>query len=126
MFLGTAAPSGREAAPLRHLEFDPQLLLAERPDGWFLRLTSDAVWGRERTRKLVTTGLLGRAVVPGLPFEAADRSELRVNTDFLGRRRNPANPFPGPLERAASGPMEIAVWKARPQPNPVPRHSSGF
>jgi len=52
--------------------------------------------------KIVTTKLLGRAHVPNLPYEDADGSRLKVNTDFFGKRRD-STPTPGPFETPVSG-----------------------
>jgi hypothetical protein len=55
----------------------------------------------------VTSGSLGRALVPGLPFEAPDGSPLDLGADALGRPRDPDRPTPGPIEGLAPG--EAAV-----------------
>lgn len=47
---------------------------------------------------LVTTDLLGKAKVPGLGYVNADGSPLKVDRDFLGRKRDRSRPAPGPFE----------------------------
>ena len=84
--------------------------LTEKPDGWYLTVTLDRSWRDEVRRKLVTTELLGRAVVPNAEYEEPDGSEISVKTDYLGNKRNKKNPFPGPFENARPGTMTVKVW----------------
>ncbi len=46
----------------------------------------------------VTTERLGRALIPNLPYEAADGSPIRFETDYFGRQRDSLHPMPGPFE----------------------------
>ena len=110
VFVKGAAASTNEAAPLLKPGFDPGLQLVEKPDGWYLDLALDPAWATERARTLVTTERLGRAQVPDLPFEHADGAPYRLDTDYLGKKRSEANPFPGPFEIAAGGRQSLRVW----------------
>jgi alpha-N-arabinofuranosidase len=110
VFLQGARPSRHEEVPLVRPAFDPAIRLAERADGFSLEITLDKTWGAERTRKLVTTELLGRAKIPNLPFERADGTPIRIDTDYLGAKRNAANPFPGPFELPDGGQQTLLVW----------------
>ena len=58
----------------------------------------------------MTTDLLGKAKIPDLPYLQPDRSPYRLDTDYLGNRRNAKSPFPGPLEFSASGKQVLKVW----------------
>ena len=61
--------------------------------------------------------LLGTAEISGVGFERADGSPIRIDTDYLGRSRNPTNPFPGPFEDPDGGPQVVPVWASRlPEP----------
>ena len=91
-------------------EFAPNIKLTKTPDGWYLQITEDRSWATDPHRRLVTTKLLGKAVVPSLPFENADGSALRVANDYFGNARDRRNPFPGPFEIAATGPHNFKVW----------------
>ena len=64
----------------------------------------------ERTRTLVTTELLGKAIIPNLPYEQPDGSGIRVDTDYFGKPRNEANPMPGPFEHPGAGRIVLKVW----------------
>lgn len=99
VFLKGTAPCIHEQNPLVLPERDPDIKLIEKADGYYLTGDFDAAWVSERTRRLVTTDLLGNATLPNVAYEQPDGSAVCVDTDFLGEKRNPANPFPGPFER---------------------------
>jgi hypothetical protein len=84
--------------------------LEQLADGWYLTLTEDKKWGTHQTRQLVTTELLGKAKIPDRPFENADGSPIRIDTDYFGHQRNEANPFPGPFELPEGGRQRLKVW----------------
>lgn len=75
----------------------------------YLQITFNKKWLQQK-RQLVTTGGLGKAIVPGLPFENTDGSQLKINTDYFGKQRNVANPSPGPFKIHQSGLEKIQVW----------------
>jgi len=110
VFLKGAKPSKQEPGPFLKLDFDPALNLVEKPDGLYLEITIDKAWSTERTRKLVTTELLGKAVIPDQAFENPDGTPLRIETDYFGKKRNEKNPFPGPFEIPEGGKQSLKVW----------------
>ncbi len=118
VFLQGAEPCMQEQAPLVRSSFDPRIKLAHENDGVHLQVALDAAWGKERRRKLVTSNLLGKAGVPDLPFEQPDGSPIRIDTDYFGRKRNPANPFPGPfvLSESGGGTRMLKVWPVTASP----------
>jgi alpha-L-arabinofuranosidase len=113
VFLKNAKPCAKENAPLLRPEFDPDLQIAEMNGEYKTEITLDKAWATNRRRDLVTSDVLGNAVIPDLPFERADGSPLRIDKDFSGRVRDASNPFPGPFERPEGG--RIAVSIAGPQ-----------
>jgi alpha-N-arabinofuranosidase len=56
----------------------------------------------------VTTELLGKAAIPGLPYEQADGKPIRVEIDFSGKKRA-ANPTPGPFETPGTGSVRLKL-----------------
>jgi len=110
VFLKGAKPSKHEKDPLVKPEFDPAPKLVEKFDGVCMTVTFDKAWAAERTRKLVTTELLGKATIPNLPYEQPAGTPIRVNTDYFGKSRSETNPTPGPFENAATGPLVLKVW----------------
>lgn len=110
VFLAGAKSARCEDNPLMDADFDPQIMLVEKPDGCYLEGNFEQARAAARTRKLVTTELLGAAAIPGLPYENRDGSPLRIDADYFGKKRNEANPFPGPFESPQNGKQTIEIW----------------
>jgi alpha-N-arabinofuranosidase len=109
VFLKGAKPSKHEAAPLVQPEFDPALKLVVASDSTCLEMKFDPGWKAGRTRQVVTTTLLGRAMIPNLPFEQPDGTPICINTDYFGQSRNESNPTPGPFENPGQGYLKLKV-----------------
>ncbi len=58
----------------------------------------------------MTSERLGKAIVPDLRFETRDGSSLNLITDYLLKKRDEANPFPGPFEISGEGKQIFKVW----------------
>ncbi|MCP5537333.1 MAG: right-handed parallel beta-helix repeat-containing protein [Akkermansiaceae bacterium] len=110
VFLKGAKPSKHESAPLVLPKFDPAIKLLTKADGHYLEITLDKSWATGRTRRLVTTELLGKVRLADVPFVQPDSSPYRLDTDYLGNKRQENNPFPGPFEISADGKQSIKVW----------------
>ncbi len=112
VYLKGTKPSTNETASLLKPEVDPHVTLLDKPDGWHLNVMLDNAWDSSH-RQLMTTERLGKTKLFNLSFENPDSSPLRIDTDYLGKNRNPNNPFPGPFEITTSGRREIQVWPKR-------------
>jgi alpha-N-arabinofuranosidase len=110
VFFKGAKPSKHEKDPLVNPDSDPNVKLVEKADGFYLELQLDKAWAGERTRKLVTTDLLGKAAIPNLPYEQPDGKPIRIDSDYFGKRRDEANPAPGPFENPGQGELKLKVW----------------
>jgi alpha-N-arabinofuranosidase len=110
VFLKGARPSRHEPDALVLPQFDPHVELVEERDGLYLHVEMDAAWSEERSRHLVTTELLGRAAVPDLPYVQPDGSPYRIDTDYFGKKRDAADPFPGPFGHPREGKKLLKVW----------------
>jgi alpha-N-arabinofuranosidase len=113
VFLKGAKPCSHESAPLLKPEFDPQIQLVENSHGVQLDIMLDLAWITEQKRKFVTSALLGLASIPNLPFERADGTAIRIESDYLGRPRDQSNPCPGPFEYSSGGAQNWSIWHAR-------------
>jgi alpha-N-arabinofuranosidase len=111
VFLAGAMASKHEPDAIVQPDSDPGVELFEKSDGIYLRMKLDQAW-RQQQRPLVTTELLGKAKIPGLPYVQPDDSSYRIDTDYFGRPRQAANPFPGPL---AATKRDVTVWKVWPR-----------
>ncbi len=110
VFLNGAKPSKHETYPLVQPQADSGFTLTEAKDGLYLEFTFDRTWKTAQKRKLVTTDVLGKATVPNLPFERPDGSPLRINHDYLGKKRSERDPCPGPFELDKAGKQRLEVW----------------
>ena len=99
-----------EINTMKKTDFDGSAKLTAAEGGIYLELALDKSWLTGQKRSLVTTGSLGKAIVPDLPFENTDGSEVKIDKDYSGEKRNSANPSPGPFEIGKSGKQKIKVW----------------
>jgi hypothetical protein len=112
-----AQPSRFDTKALLKPEFDAGATLRQRTDGWYLTFGAEPSWRGAVQRQTVTTELLGKTVVSQCAFENRDGSPLSLNVDYLGERRDKANPFPGPFETVRAGRRELKVWPVEAPPN---------
>jgi len=105
VYLNGARPYAQEAGAVVQEAVDPQVSLVDRS----LQLTYVPAVQQAKTTP-VTTELLGQAKIPGLPYENADGSPLKIDSDYFGKPRNAANPTPGPFENPGQGMLELKVW----------------
>ncbi len=110
VYLRGAKPAIHETAPFIPADSDPQIELIRENAALLLRMVLDADL-RTDNNVIVTTGLLGEAIVPGLPFLDHDGSPLDVDTDYFGEPRDPERPHPGPFESPGTGEIEIDLTK---------------
>lgn len=113
VFLKGAKPCSHESAPLLKPEFDPEIQLVENSQGVQLAIMLDRAWITKQKRQFVTSALLGLAAIPNLPFERADGTAIRIESDYSGRPRNRSNPCPGPFEYSSGGAHKWSIWHAR-------------
>lgn len=106
-----AVKAGRQdiSGDMADSDLDASVDLIQRNKKIVLEIAFDKRWVA-RKRKMVTTETLSKAIVPGLPFENADGSPLRIGIDYAGEGRSVENPSPGPFEIKASGRQKIEVW----------------
>jgi alpha-N-arabinofuranosidase len=116
VFLNKAQPSPFDKSPLLRPDVDPKVKLVGKSDGLYLEIMLDKTWLEQTSRPMVTTDLLGKAKIPDLPYEQPDGSPYRLDVDYLGKKRNAANPFPGPFEMPEGEKQVLKVWPvASPQ-----------
>jgi alpha-N-arabinofuranosidase len=110
VFLNGAKSCSLEETPVVANAFNPDIQLTEQEDGWYLTIKMDKAWSQQKKRELVTTALLGKALVPGMAFEQPDGKPLRIDTDYFGNKRDITNPMPGPFEKVEDGKVTLKVW----------------
>jgi hypothetical protein len=109
VFYNGAQPSAQEANPVLQAGNDPKVKLLQEGGRFALQLALGPEF-KQATTTLVTTALLGKAKIPGLPYENADGSPVKVDGDYFGKRRNEASPSSGPFEALGAGPLTLKVW----------------
>jgi len=91
------------------LAADPAPAIVEEGGHVYLRLNFGAEVRTAKTR-LVDSGLLKNAKVSALPYENGDGSPLVIDTDYFGKKRNPATLLAGPFADPGQGSLRIEVW----------------
>ena len=104
-----AQPYGKESDAVVLADINPQVKLVQKGDRFALEISLGPELQRASTKR-VTTAVLGKAKIPGLAYENADGSPLKVDTDYFGRKRSAARPTPGPFETRGSSPHTFEVW----------------
>jgi alpha-N-arabinofuranosidase len=103
VFLKGSISCNKEVAPLIEQTFDVAIQAVQQGEKVTVELTVDPAWAVEQKRKVVTTALLGKALIPALPFVLEDGAPILIHKDFAGSSRSSVNPFPGPVEPSLSG-----------------------
>jgi alpha-N-arabinofuranosidase len=91
-------------------KYDPGIKIQKKEDGIYLSWLVDKKIFK-LNNELVNTSLLGKAIVPDLPFVNPDGSEIKVDKDYFGRDRNLKKPNPGPFENPGNNLVTLKVWK---------------
>ncbi len=108
VYLAGARAYFRENDALTMAEAGLKPDIIQEGDAVYLRLTLPGELRSART-VVVNTERLGKAKVPGLPYENGDGSPLVIDTDYFGRKRNAAGPTPGPFESPGDGEVKLKV-----------------
>ncbi len=110
VFLNGAKPGEAEPYPLLLPDFDPELCIVEKEDGWYFSMKMDKNWASSQAYKIVTTDLLGVVEVPNLSFVNPEGNPYTLNIDYFGKKRNSKNQFPGPFIMPTEDVLMIKVW----------------
>ena len=109
VYLNGSKPYFKELNPLVLADVDPVIKLVEEGGEVFIHFNIPPNI-KKATTMLITTRLLGQAMIPKLPFENPDGSPLSINTDYFGNQRNNRKPTAGPFESPGTGPITLKVW----------------
>ncbi len=109
IYFNGARPYTNEANPLLVSDRVPQPRIVEEGDSIYLQLNLGPQVQRAKTT-LVTTKLLGKALVPNLAFENPDGSSVVIAADYFGKKRDKAKPAAGPFENSGEAEMKLKVW----------------
>jgi hypothetical protein len=111
-----ARPYARESGAIERTAGNPSLRIAADVyrDRVNLLLNLGEAAPKPNTT-LVTTALLGKTRVAGLPYEDRDGAPLKVDTDYFGTFRDASAPTPGPFEKPGTGQVRLQVWPVEPR-----------
>jgi len=88
---------------------NPDIKIIEKDNSYYLEITNDNKIKKLETT-LVTSELLGNAVVPNLPFLTFDAKPIRIDKDYFGETRSTKKPTPGPFEAITNEKATLKVW----------------
>jgi len=108
VYYNGARPYAKESNAVVLTGRDPQLKLVREGDQFSLQVILGPEL-RQAAAAPVTTALLGKAKIAGLRYENADGSQVKVSTDFFGKKRSGAKPTPGPFESPGIGPITLRL-----------------
>jgi hypothetical protein len=109
IYFNGATPYIKEENAIENKAFDPNVTIEEKGEEVFLHINVDDSFRKLKTQ-LVTSELLGKAIVPNASFENPDGTPLKIDTDYFGNKRSETNPFVGPFEGMKEGQQVIKVW----------------
>jgi hypothetical protein len=113
VYLNAASPYAGEANCVVEAGFDPDIKLLESKKQAVVRLHLTLPRSRKAApNKPVTTRLLGRAAISGLPYVNRDDTPIKVDTDYFGAKRSDKNPAAGPFENPPQQRCVLDVWPA--------------
>lgn len=107
-FIKEAKPSVRESSPLLLPDLNPEWSLKQENEKWFLEINLSGI--DKASGPPVTSELLGKTLVSGLPFVQGDGSPYRLDRDFTGAAHSTPSPCPGPFATVKQGKSSIQVW----------------
>jgi alpha-N-arabinofuranosidase len=108
VYLSGASPYIHEISPLV-LKEDFKIMLVEEGGLTYLQMNLPELLLKSKT-KLVTSGLLNKAKIPGLGYENADGTSLIIGWDYFGKKNNPEHLSPGPFQNLAQVRLKLKVW----------------
>ena len=112
VYADQAGAFGSETNPVENPGFKTHVCLVEKNGDMYLEIRMAGDW-LQRKRKPITTGMLGKAAAPDLPFVQPDGTPYCLMTDYSGKKRSLKNPPPGPFAVIKDGLMNIRVWNRK-------------
>ena len=109
VYYNGAKPAKLEANYIEKPDFNPEFKIEKEDGNVYLNFTLNQDV-KELKNPLVTTELLGKAILPDQAFEMPDGSPLQISSDYLGTERSESDPSPGPFEDTDKGKNRIKVW----------------
>ena len=90
-------------------DFKTEINIVEEGNSVYLTFSLDGK-NTALKNKFITTSMLGKAKMARQAFENADGSPLKIDTDYLGKKRSDSNPSAGPFENPGKDLIKLKVW----------------
>ncbi|MCK4920013.1 MAG: sulfatase-like hydrolase/transferase [Bacteroidales bacterium] len=110
LHINDCLPYKEDARPMVMKKDNINLEIIEKEDGFYIEWANNPAWTKNVKRDLITTDLLGKAIVPNMKYENPDGSPIAIDTDYFGNPRNKSNPAPGPFEGLGDEKQLIKIW----------------
>ncbi|NOR76286.1 MAG: right-handed parallel beta-helix repeat-containing protein [Draconibacterium sp.] len=91
------------------LKYNPNILIEETENEIFISINFDKSIFKMKN-DIVTSELLGKAIIPNHGYENPDGLPISINLDYFGISRNKQNPVAGPFEIKEDGQIGLNVW----------------
>ena len=109
VYLNSAKSYANDSNSLALSNVDTKLKIMEEGGQAFIQFNFGPELKQVSTRP-VTTALLNKAKIAVLPYENADGSPLKIDSDYFGKARSKTKPTPGPFENSGPGNLKLKVW----------------
>ena len=110
VFMDTAKQNINEHDALVLEGLLPEIKLEEKPDGWWLEMYVEPERILTQKFNIVTTELLGKAIISKALYENPDGTPYRIETDYFGEKTRTKNPAPGPFQFKNEKIIRLKVW----------------
>ena len=111
VYLNGATRFENESNP-QEIAYNPEVKIERTDEGVFLTMDIDKKLIKMKNQ-MVTTELLGEALIPGQGYVNPDDSPITIDIDYLGKTRNRRNPTAGPFENPGRGKQTFKVWSTK-------------
>ncbi|HPE76690.1 MAG TPA: right-handed parallel beta-helix repeat-containing protein, partial [Draconibacterium sp.] len=108
VYLNSARKFPKEENQLE-IKSNPEIMIEEKTDGVYLKMDFDEKILKMKNN-IVTTQLLGKALVSKAAYENPDGTPISIDTDYSGKKRDKQNPTAGPFENPGTGKISLKVW----------------
>ncbi len=109
VYLNGARKFSKEENKLE-IKTNPNIQIEEKTDGVYLKMKFDEKILKMKNQ-LVSTQLLGKALIPNAAYENPDGSPITIETDYSGNKRDKQNPTAGPFENPGKKKIIMKVWE---------------
>lgn len=108
IYYNEAKPSAKDTNFINSALYNPEIELVEEGEHVFLHLTYDQAYYDHKVQ-IITSELLGMAIIPKAVFDNPDGSLLIIDEDYFGNKRD-ANTTAGPFINLGAGKVKLKVW----------------